>query len=423
MSRLSLISSVIATPPEHATVLGRVHAIRHHGRLAFVDLHQGGAVLQVAFRSQHVALPEPCPPGAWLEVAGSVSPSRTGTLTLWAEQCTLAQSPTRPLEELPVGRPSPPEQRFLTNPAACTQALQRSSLLRALRQALWAEQFEEVETPILHRSASGAAARPFVTQSWALERELALRVAPEPHLIRLLAAGFPRVFEVARSFRNEGVSARHQPEFTLLEVYEAGATMDQSIAHCTQVITQALVGAGADPAAAPFGAHVLNWTAPRVVNLRALVEEVVGCQTAGECQAWLRTHGHGPAPSPEEAWSEVFNHAVEATLIQPTFVTTWPASISPLPASSGAWATRFELFAGGMELANGFEQNRCEQLQRARFAEQAARVGEEMMQSDEEYLFAMGWGLPPLSGFGIGVDRLVMFATNVSIREAVLFPM
>ena len=413
-------------PHPIARVLGRVQVIRHHGRMCFLDLFQGGVRLQLAFRTNILPLPDPLPIGAWLEVEGQVYPSRAGELTLWVEHAQVVQCPTRPVETHPEHGRVPPEQRFVVEPAQIDQARRRTRLLRALREGLWAQGFEEMETPILHRSASGAAARPFLTHSRALDSALALRVAPEPHLIRLLAAGFPRVFEIARAFRNEGVSARHQPEFTLMEVYEASATLDRSIGHCTQLITQALQGAGVDPAAVPCRGHLLDFTRPRVVSLRGIVEDFTGCDSVEACQAWL-TSGFHPVPDePLEAWCAVFEHGVEQHLIQPTFVCDYPASISPLAASvDGQWATRFELFASGMELANGFEQNRDEAVQRERFAAQARRAGEDdVMQADEEYLFAMGWGLPPLSGFGIGIDRLVMLALGVpSIREAVLFPM
>lgn len=420
-------ATILASDP-HPTVslLARVHVVRHHGRLAFADVVHGGARLQVALRANVLDIPEHLPAGAWIRVQGEVYPSQRGELTLWASSIEVVQRPSRPIEEQPSDGRVPPEQRFVVEPAQVDVARRRTHVLRALRQALWGEHFEEMETPILHRSASGAAARPFQTWSRALEMDLALRVAPEPHLIRLLAAGFPRVFEIARAFRNEGVSPRHQPEFTLIEVYQAGATMDQSIVHCTDLIHAALEAAGTPVPCAPFRDHCLDWSAPRVVSLRDIVAEVVDCHSIQQCQAWLQAHDHGIPDAPLEAWVAVFEHAVESTLINPTFVVEWPTSISPLAASvDGQWAIRFELFAAGMELANGFEQNRDEVEQRARFAEQARRAGcEDVMMADEDYLFAMGWGLPPLSGFGIGIDRLVMLALNQpTIRDAVLFPM
>ena len=407
-------------------ILGRVHTVRHHGRMAFVDVFQGGARLQLAFRTNILPLPDPLPVGAWLHAEGPVHPSRTGELTLWVQSAQVAQCPTRPLEARPENARVPPEQRFVVDPAELRRLRGRSHLVRALRELLWSERFEEVETPILHRSASGAAARPFLTHARATESQLALRVAPEPHLIRLLAAGFPRVFEIARAFRNEGVSPRHQPEFTLIEVYEAAATIERSIAHCTQLLCAALQGAGVDPSAVPWRTHALDFTRPRVASMRELVEELTGCNSVEACQQWLQARFHAVPSEPLEAWCAVFEHGVEQHLVQPTFVCEHPASLSPLAASQdGVWACRFELFAGGMELANGFEQNRDEDIQRARFSAQARRAGEEeVMQADEEYLFAMGWGLPPLSGFGIGVDRVAMLALGVpSIRDAVLFPM
>jgi lysyl-tRNA synthetase class 2 len=413
------------TPTGQIHLLGRVHTIRRHGGLVFIDLLQGGHQIQVAFRAQHVPFPD-APLGAWMHVCGELSPSRSGELTLWAQSCEIAQTPLRPLEEQPLDARIPPEQHLLLDPARLLRARQRSALVRSLREALWGDEFEETETPILHRSASGAAARPFQCHSRALETTLSLRVAPEPHLIRLMSAGFPRIFEIARAFRNEGLSRRHQPEFTLMEVYEAGASLSRSIEQCTQLIHRALEASHTPIDQAPFGEHILDWRSPHIVSLRALVEERTQCQSAQQCQAWLQARHHEVPAVLEEAWSSVFEHGIERELIQPTFVVEWPSSISPLAYSEDeAWATRFELFAGGMEIANGFEQNRSEPVQRARFLQQSQRAGEEdVMQADEEYLFAMGWGLPPIGGFGIGIDRLVMLAQNTpQIQDVVLFPM
>lgn len=424
---VSRYANILASDP-HTTVrmLGRVHVLRHHGRLAFADVFHGGARLQVALRSNVVQIPDHLPAGTWVRFEGEVYPSQRGELTLWATHIEIVQRPSRPIEQQPDDGRVPPEQRFVVDPLLTVNARRRCAVVRALREELWGEQFEEMETPILHRSASGAAARPFQTWSRAMETELSLRVAPEPHLIRLLAAGFPRVFEIARAFRNEGVSPRHQPEFTLIEVYQSNATLTRSIAHCTQLIHAALGAAGVSVGHAPFGGHRLDWRTPRVVSLRTLVGEVAGCYSEVDCAQWLQSHGHAVPQVRDEYWVAVFEHAVEHALIQPTFVVEWPVSISPLASSDdGRWACRFELFAGGMEIANGFEQNRDEDEQRARFTRQAQRCGgEDVMDADEDYLFAMGWGLPPLSGFGIGIDRLVMLALNhATIREAVLFPM
>ena len=364
--------------------------------------------------------------GAWLDMTGTLAPSQRGEMTLWATGVCVVQEPTRPLEMLPSHGRVPPEQRFVTHPEQVALLRRRSTLLRSLRQSLWTESFEETETPILHRFASGAAAQPSTTYSRASEAELSLRIAPEPHLIRLMAAGFPRIFEVARSFRNEGFSARHHPEFTLLEVYEAGASLSRSITHCAELFTSSFAALGLNPSVVSFRGNILNFSSPRIVDLRVLVEEQTACQSVDDCVSFLLEQGVTPPLEPLEAWFAVFEHAVEERLIQPTFVAGYPASVSPLALSlDNTWAERFELFAGGMELANGFEQNRDSAIQEERFRSQALRRNsDDIMPSDEEYLFAMGWGLPPLSGFGIGTDRLAMMALQVEhIRQAILFPM
>lgn len=234
--------------------------------------------------------------GAWLDMTGTLAPSQRGEMTLWATGVCVVQEPTRPLEMLTSHGRVPPEQRFVTHPEQVALLRRRSTLLRSLRQSLWTESFEETETPILHRFASGAAAQPSTTYSRASEAELSLRIAPEPHLIRLMAAGFPRIFEVARSFRNEGFSARHHPEFTLLEVYEAGASLSRSITHCGELFTSSFAALGLNPSVVSFRGNILNFSSPRIVDLRVLVEEQTACQSVDDCVSFLLEQGVTPPP-------------------------------------------------------------------------------------------------------------------------------
>lgn len=404
--------------------LGRVRSLRSHGQLSFVDIIHNGSSLQLAFEATACLIPQELMVGSWIEVQGLYRPSLRGEPTLWINHCQVHNSPTQPLEQQPP-QANAPEQRFLLEPTLIPLARRRSSLIRGLRETLWSEEFHEVETPVLHTSATGASARPFVTHARAIDQSMFLRVAPEAHLIRLMSAGFDRIFEVARSFRNEGLSNRHQPEFSLLEVYQAGATMEQSMNHVVRLIVGALTHAGIDPACAVFGEHTLDWTNARVVSLSDLVQEHTGCVTSSDCMTWLQARGLAVPVEQNEMHLVVFEHAIEQTIVQPTFVHSYPVSTSPLARQVGEVARRFELFAGGMELANGFEQNICPIVQRERFLQQALRQGcEDVMQTDEDYLFAMQWGLPPIGGFGIGIDRLVMLGLNhPCIRDALLFPM
>lgn len=400
--------------------LGRVHTVRSHGRLTFVDLWHNGARRQVVVRGAcDVAV------GQWVEVEGVVHPTQRGELSLWAERWVVHSQATEAFETQPEHGRVPPEQRFVLNPSLVDTARVRALTTRTLRQCLWAEGFEEVSTPVLGRFASGAAARPFATWARAHEREMFLRVAPEAQLIRLLMAGFDSVFELGPCFRNEGVSERHQPQFELLECYRVGEQMEQTMERLEHLLRQTLLASGS--LVRMWGEHMLDWSGVRRATLEELVEEHTGCLSATDCVEWARERGlWHEGNDPLLAWCVVFEHAVEARLVQPTFVTRWPVCVSPLARhTDNGWSARFELYASGMELANGYEQEMDREEQRRRFAQQANLHGQEdVMSADEEYLFAMGWGMPPLSGFGLGIDRWVQMLTNsADIRTVVLLPL
>ena len=315
----------------------------------------------------------------------------------------------------------------------------RSRIVRYIREFFEARDYVEVETPMMQVIPGGAAARPFVTHHNALDLDLYLRIAPELYLKRLLVGGLERVFEINRNFRNEGISVRHNPEFTMLEFYQAWAVVDDLI-----VLTEDLLGGlardvvGHDTVA--WNGHDISLAPPfRKAPMGALIAEATGLSDAAlrdpsALEAWWRANRSVGAtealPQTWFGWWEwLFEALVESTLIQPTFVTRFPAGISPLARRSDDdpdLTDRFELFVGGQELANAFTELNDPVDQAARFEAQAAqRAGgnDEAMYFDADYVRALTYGMPPAAGQGIGIDRLVMLLSGkASIREVILFP-
>jgi lysyl-tRNA synthetase class 2 len=277
--------------------------------------------------------------------------------------------------------------------------------------------FIEVETPMMHPIPGGAVARPFVTKHNALDRELFLRIAPELYLKRLLVGGFERVFEINRSFRNEGLSTRHNPEFTMLEYYEAFTTLEKTIEFTENMIKSASEEVN-DSLKIMWGDDEIDLSNFRKSNLTDLILE----ENKNLSQDDLDKLGG-------KALLELFESTVEDKLVQPTFVIGYPVEVSPLSRRNNEnpnIADRFELFIGGKEIANGFCELNDPDDQAERFKEQvkAKNTGDkEAMSYDEDYITALEHGMPPAVGVGIGIDRLVMMITNqTSIRDVLLFP-
>ncbi len=287
----------------------------------------------------------------------------------------------------------------------------RSAIIRELRRFLEEHGYVEVETPMLTPLATGAAARPFKTHHNALDIDLYARIAPELYLKRLLVGGFEKVYELNRNFRNEGVSTRHNPEFTMLEFYWAYADVNQMMDFCEELI-RATVRKALGEAQVPFGDHEFDFARPfRRLSMRDAVA------------------GVGQADLPDHKLLEVFADLIEPGLIQPTFITDFPKAVSPLSKASPSnprVAERFELYVAGMECANGFSElnDPAEQLQRFQEQMQQRESGDdEAMLMDEDYIRALSYGMPPAAGIGIGIDRFVMLLTNrQSIRDVILFP-
>ena len=428
-------------------VAGRVMAKRDFGKAAFVHVQQDGVRLQVHARRDRLgddAFPvvRNLDVGDLIGVAGAPFRTRTGELTLEACALRLLTKALRPLPDKWHGLQDVEtryRQRYvdlLVNREARDVFERRGRIIRFLRDFLTARGYLEVETPMMQTIAGGAAAKPFVTHHNALALDLYLRVAPELFLKRLVVGGFDRVFELSRVFRNEGLSTRHNPEFTLLEFYQAYATYDDLMDLTEEMLTQLAVEVTGG-LTLTWGEHELDLTPPwpRRTMLE-LVADQAGCEAATllEPEALralaARTGGaDAAAGTPGELLGQVFERLVEPTLVQPIFVCQFPVELSPLARrnrADGRFVDRFELFIACHEMANAFSELNDPEDQRARFEQQlVARAAgdEEAHAMDDDYVRALEYGLPPTAGEGIGIDRLVMLLTGAtSIREVILFP-
>jgi lysyl-tRNA synthetase class 2 len=380
--------------------------------------------------------------GDLLGVEGRLFRTRTGELTLQVERYELLAKALRPMPEKFHGlrdielRYRKRYQDLIVNPSVQATFRMRAEIVRWVRSFFDRKGFLEVETPMMHPIAGGAAARPFATYHNALEQSLYLRIAPELYLKRLLVGGFTKVYELNKNFRNEGLSARHNPEFTMLEFYEAYADYRDFMLLTEELICGLLADLHGTHRITYQGTD-LNFTPPwRQVRLeQALVEEAGFSEGELEDPTALRSicerHGveRSKTMSRGELLAELFEHTVEEKLIQPTFVIQYPVEVSPLARSSDGHpdrVDRFELYVAGREIANGFSELNDPEEQRSRFVDQVERrrQGDDTAQQmDEDFLEALEFGMPPAAGEGIGMDRLVMLLTDCSsIRDVILFP-
>lgn len=426
---------------EQVTVAGRVMAQRDFGKSVFLSLLDRRGRIQVYVKSD--LLKEPAYElfkkfdiGDIIGATGRVFRTRTGELTVLAERIKLLTKCLRPLPEKWHGLKDTEERyrkRYLDlimNESTRQIFVTRATIIDFLRSFLKSREFLEVETPMMHVMPGGATAKPFVTHHNALDMDLFLRIAPELYLKRLVVGGFERVFEINRNFRNEGISSRHNPEFTMLEFYQAYATYEDLMELTEEMISSLVLELRGSYRFESNGIE-LDFTPPwRRVRLKDLLEERTGI-SAEDLEGLLRfAEKKGVSARNRDKKGkilfELFEALCEDSLIQPTFVTHYPIEVSPLAKRSkedeGA-AERFELYILGMEIANGFNELNDPFDQRQRFEEQV-REREEGATVDEDYLCALEYGLPPTAGEGIGVDRLTMVLTgSASIREVILFPL
>jgi lysyl-tRNA synthetase class 2 len=422
-------------------VAGRLHARRGQGRMAFLDLDDRSGRIQLQAKvdvlgEERMQRLLDVDLGDVVGVDGLAFRSRRGELTLRVEDFELLAKSLRPPPDKFHGLQDT-ETRFrrreldlIANDEARQLFMTRARIVSAIRRYLDEAGFVEVETPILQPLYGGAVARPFVTHHNALDRDLYLRIATELYLKRLIVGGLERVYEIGKNFRNEGISYKHNPEFTVVEWYEAYADYEDVMRRVEELLPRLAAAAGYD--------GEIDFTPPyRRVTLRDAIHEATGIDALAirdrDALAAAIAASGSDMPTDGLTWPELvddlFSKVVEPTLVQPTFVTDYPKEISPLAKdhrSEPGLVERFEAFAGGLELANAFSELNDPDEQRARFEAQrrfAADGHEEAMPFDEGYVQALEQGMPPAGGIGIGVDRVVMLLTGRrSLREVVLFP-
>ena len=420
----AIIEEFDALETQTARVAGRVKSKRGQGKIAFADLHDDAGKIQLIAQldrlgedrmAQFVELDL----GDILGVTGEIGKSRRGEISIFVTDFSLLATSILPPPEKYHGLHDI-ETRFrqryadlIANEETAELFRKRSKIVRSMREFLDAREFIEVETPMMQPIAGGAAARPFITHHNALDIPLYLRVAPELYLKRLVVGGLERVYEINRNFRNEGVDTRHNPEFTMMELYQAYADYHDMM-NVTEEMLRHIAQSVNGSTLCQFGEHEFDLNVPfRRATMHELVKEKIGLDIRGG-----------------KDLVEAFEAHVEGTLIQPTFVMDYPTEVSPLAKrkeDEPNFTYRFELFIAGQEIGNAFSELNDPLDQEKRFRDQAAQkaAGDEEAQSyDADYVRALQYGLPPCGGLGIGIDRLVMLLTNnTSIREVILFPL
>ncbi|MFZ5953464.1 MAG: lysine--tRNA ligase [Candidatus Dependentiae bacterium] len=430
------------------TIVGRIITVRHHGKASFAVIQDSVGRVQIYLRQDDIGqekyeqFKKFYDVGDIIWCSGHSFKTKMGEITLAVKQIELLSKCLYPLPEKFHGLTNIEtiyRQRYLdliSSPESRERFYKRSALIRSLRRFLDNHGYMEVETPMLHPIPGGAAAKPFITHHNALDSDFYLRIAPELYLKRLVIGGFDRVYEINRNFRNEGISTRHNPEFTMLEFYTANKDYHW-VMDFVEKMFQAVAKEVCNQTQVPFGDTLLDFDKPfRRVKLLDAVREYGNLSDADLAEnaidATLTKHKIVCA-NKCASWSEkvyaLFEELVEHKLIQPTFVTHFPIEVSPLAkkdAEDPRFAARFELFIAGMEISNAFNELNDPFDQADRFKQQAkAHAGgdAEAMHYDAEFITALEYGLPPAVGVGIGIDRLAMLLTNSSsIKDVILFP-
>ena len=436
------------------TIAGRIKQKRVMGKISFADLEDGTGQMQVVL--QRDSLPDGWYNGVWkrlvdlgdfVSATGPLMVTRAGELSVAAREVQFLSKALKPLPDKWHGVKDP-EVRYrrrhldlIGNPDVREVFRTRAKILRALRDYLDGEDFLEVETPILQPVYGGAAARPFVTHHNQLHQDLYLRISFELYLKRLIVGGFDRVYEIGRDFRNEGLSFKHNPEFTMLEFYEAYANYEEIMRRTEEMVTQ-VVRRITGSTVLTWQGHEIDFASPWArVSLREAIlnaSDIDYEQFPDADSLAQEMQRQGLNPSPDSSWGKLVDSLmakfVEPNLIQPTFLIDYPRDISPLAKAAPdnpRFVERFEGFAGGMEICNAFSEinDPIDQLQRFLAEEYQATGSGNRRQDDEahpvdvDYVETLAYGMPPTGGFGMGIDRLTMLLTDRdTIREVILFP-
>ncbi len=428
------------------SVAGRVMALREFGKAAFAHIQDSTGKIQLYFKKDALGdgfnLLKKLDVGDLIGATGRLFRTKTNELTVEVNSFTILSKSLHPLPEKWHGLKDVEiryRQRYLdliVNPEVKDIFAKRSAIIKAIRDFFEEQGFIEVETPMMHLIPGGAAARPFKTHHNALDLDLYLRIAPELYLKRLLVGGYEKVFEINKNFRNEGISTRHNPEFTMMEFYIAYRDYNYLMSLTEELFaTVAMKVVGS--LQIPYEDTVIDLTPPykRLPMLEALIQRGVPenvIHDEGKALQWARSRGIEIASGAPlgKILDEIFKELVEPELIQPTYIIDHPIELSPLAkrkADNPDLVERFELFIAGREIANAFSELNDPLDQRERFLRQVeakARGDEEAHEMDEDFVRALEYGMPPAAGEGIGIDRLVMLLTNSkSIRDVILFPL
>lgn len=432
---------------QHVRLAGRIMSIRGHGRASFMDMQDASGRIQLYFRQdilgpEHYELLALLDLGDFIGVGGTIFRTHRGEITVKADEVAILAKALRPLPDKWHGLKDVDaryRQRYLdliVNPQVRETFVRRSRIIQALRRRLDEKGFLAVETPMMHPIAGGAAARPFITYHNALSMRLYLRIAPELYLKRLIVGGMERVYEIGRVFRNEGISIKHNPEFTLAEVYQAYANYED-IMKLTEELIAGVARDVLGTTTITYEGQEIDLTPPwpRVPMLEAIrrygAVDFAAITTVAQARAAADKLAvpYGEHDGIGTILNNVFEAVAEKHLVQPVFITGHPTEISPLAKrnkDNPAITDRFEAFICGREMANGFSELNDPLDQRERFlrqVEQRNAGDEEAHMMDEDYVTALEYGMPPTGGLGIGIDRLVMLLTDsASIRDVILFP-
>ena len=429
----------------YTSVAGRLVAMRDFGKASFAHVQDSTGKIQIYLKkdvlNEQYALVKKLDIGDIVGVSGRVFRTKTDELTIEVKKIVLLSKSLRPLPEKWHGLKDIEiryRQRYvdlIVNPEVKDIFAARSSIIKAIRDFLEGKGFIEVETPMMHQIPGGAAARPFSTHHNALDMDLYLRIAPELYLKRLLVGGYEKIFELNKNFRNEGISTRHNPEFTMLEFYMAYKDYTYLMSF-TEEFFAFVASRAVGSLKIPWGDVLIDLTPPwpRIPMLEALKQKGVPADAITDfeqARGWARSekldipdgYSHG------KVLDEIFKEFVEPELIQPVFITDYPVELSPLAkrkADNPGLVERFELFIAAREIANAFSElnDPIDQKERLSKQAQAKREGdEEAHWMDEDFVRALEYGMPPAAGEGIGIDRLVMlFTGSQSIRDVILFP-